>query len=421
MTIEYRWLENPIDPFIKLKDDADLGVPRTRNAGLRAATQCVAANAILAHFKDAPSVHYSRDNTHYAKRTSWVPDWYSRRNLVRATDALLGAGLIDCQTTKPSPAAWYRSNFSARPALLQRVAAISIFDFEELARPSVELRDRRTKQFVSPENWLSEDAEAFVTIATDVHEQNDLLMRVRIELARRYPRTSHGLIAVGPLIINPLKRRLRRIFLDSCDLGGRWYGGWWQNIPGCARSFIRINGEATREVDYSACQLRLAYGVAGFPDPLGGEVDQRRIKRELYGIAGVERPVAKQAFLIMLNARDQASAEKAVAEWLRDQEIECPNGRLAEARRIVCAVRDHFPEIGHLFFSDLGLRLQRFDSDICADVQRAFRAQGIVVLSVHDSFIIAARHEEALRDAMMTAFRDGMRCAHAWHAQRAPA
>ena len=52
----------------------------------------------------------------------------------------------------------------------------------------------------------------------------------------------------------------------------------------------------------------------------------------------------------------------------------------------------------------MGLRLQRVDSDLCAQVHREMRAQGIPVLSVHDSFITPRRAEPELRQTMEKAF-----------------
>ena len=64
------------------------------------------------------------------------------------------------------------------------------------------------------------------------------------------------------------KRQLRRIFNTPddhprFDLGGRVYGGWWQNIEREHRPKIRIDGERVADLDFSAMFLRLAYVRAG--------------------------------------------------------------------------------------------------------------------------------------------------------------
>lgn len=170
-----------------------------------------------------------------------------------------------------------------------------------------------------------------------------------------------------------------------------------------------INGELVVEVDYSACQLRLTYASVGQPDPLAGEVDQRDVKIDLYAGIGMDRDVAKRALLIMINARHQQSAELALAKWFRDNDRFLNDDKPLElAKRATRVVASHFAVLKSAFFSDLGLKLQRLDADICAEVQREFRARGIAVLSVHDSFIVARRHEEELRAVMSAAFKRGM-------------
>lgn len=250
-------------------------------------------------------------------------------------------------------------------------------------------------------------------LETDVVAQNSATALASIELRPgSYPRTQHGFVVIGPRVINPVRSNARRIFRDNLDHGGRWYGPWWQNIPSAARKALLIDDQTTAEVDFSACQLRLAHAVLGLPDPMRGQVDSRDHRIELYGMPDVQRSAAKSAVLIMLNARDGPAAVKALANQLIEGDS-VPVGCTAheEARRVVDAVVRHFPELAPLWFSDLGLQLQRIDGDICADVQAVFRHDKVVVLSIHDSFIIAAQYEERLRRVMAEAFASGMMAA----------
>ena len=61
--------------------------------------------------------------------------------------------------------------------------------------------------------------------------------------------------------------RLYRVFNNgSFDEGGRFYGGWWQNLPSEYRQFITINGHTTSEYDYSAPSiLAMLYAELGQP------------------------------------------------------------------------------------------------------------------------------------------------------------
>ena len=60
----------------------------------------------------------------------------------------------------------------------------------------------------------------------------------------------------------------RRIFAKGrLDKGGRFYGGWWQQIPSGYRSFIRIDGEPTVELDLGATVVTLLYSMRKVPLP----------------------------------------------------------------------------------------------------------------------------------------------------------
>ncbi len=51
------------------------------------------------------------------------------------------------------------------------------------------------------------------------------------------------------------------------NLGGRLFGGFWQNLPREERHRLRINGEPVADLDYSGMFPRLAYLAAGAPMP----------------------------------------------------------------------------------------------------------------------------------------------------------
>jgi hypothetical protein len=62
-------------------------------------------------------------------------------------------------------------------------------------------------------------------------------------------------------------------------------------------------------------------------------------------------------------------------------------------------VKKH-PKISHFFFSDVGVELQFLDSQIAEQVMLQGIQQGILVLSIHDSFIAQARHRATLKQIM---------------------
>ena len=60
------------------------------------------------------------------------------------------------------------------------------------------------------------------------------------------------------------RQTIRRIFNStSFDTGGRFYGGWWQNIPSAYRGLITIDGKRTAEFDYGRLHPTMLYAKKG--------------------------------------------------------------------------------------------------------------------------------------------------------------
>jgi hypothetical protein len=65
-------------------------------------------------------------------------------------------------------------------------------------------------------------------------------------------------------MINLANKTVRRIFnKSSFSYGGRYYGGWWQNIPSELRKYIILNRDYTVEIDYSGLHIYLLYALKG--------------------------------------------------------------------------------------------------------------------------------------------------------------
>jgi hypothetical protein len=96
-------------------------------------------------------------------------------------------------------------------------------------------------------------------------------------------------------------RSLCRIFNNrSFQLGGRFYGGWWQNTPQEYRRHITIDGEPTDEADYSALHPRLLYAKEG----LDSAEDPYDV-----GLDPEHRGWVKPAFHALINAGPRGIAQ----------------------------------------------------------------------------------------------------------------
>jgi len=122
------------------------------------------------------------------------------------------------------------------------------------------------------------------------------------------------------------------------------------------------------------------------------------------------RPVFKLLMLAAINADNRADAVKGARYDLsQDYDLltafpECLRDRWLVPAFEALAIM-HKP-IADYFFTGAGLWLQRKDSDIAERVMLTLLDKGIVAVPVHDSFLVAHPHTEALRKAMLAASKD---------------
>jgi hypothetical protein len=181
---------------------------------------------------------------------------------------------------------------------------------------------------------------------------------------------------------------LVRIFSNgSFKEGGRFYRGWWQNVPSEYRKHITIDMKRTVEYDFSQLNPHMLYYA--YNKELGEEDAYDRV------FDGEHRDLVKSAF----NAMIQASSP------LRN----CPMGidpsvadmSWSELRdRIIAA---HKP-IADLFFRGEGNKVQFVDSCICEGVMLHFAAMDAPALPIHDSFIMHHGFGGELEEAMRREF-----------------
>ena len=204
-----------------------------------------------------------------------------------------------------------------------------------------------------------------------------------------------------PLMLSD--RTLYRVFNDEdFQTGGRFYGGWWQEIPSAYRDRIVINGKRTVQLDYSGLHPRILYAMAG--ESLIGDPYEISLTPTLHAddTKGF-RKYLKKAFNAMLNAETVMTRP--------------PRGSWGKSKTYLkhwglrwCDIVDAFYErhslISDQFFTGVGAKLQRTDSDIAEDVMLAMhrRNSDIVVLPIHDGFICHHGYESELKAMMLGAY-----------------
>ena len=185
-------------------------------------------------------------------------------------------------------------------------------------------------------------------------------------------------------------RSLVRIFSNgSFKEGGRFYRGWWQNVPREYRKHITIDMKRTCEYDFSQLNPHMLYFA--YNKELGSEDAYNRV------LDGEHRDLVKSAF----NAMIQASSP--LRNCPRDIDPSVVDMSWGELRDRVIAA--HKP-IEHLFFDGIGNKMQFEDSCICEGVMLHFAAMDAPALPVHDSFIMHHGFGGELEEAMRRKFHD---------------
>ncbi|WP_375264021.1 hypothetical protein, partial [Palleronia sp.] len=157
----------------------------------------------------------------------------------------------------------------------------------------------------------------------------------------------------------------------------------------------------------------------------------------LYAMAGAELPsdcydlprwprdLAKLGLLVIINAKSIKAAIGAIAhsdgrKWTRDDhgnpigfthkrnlmQVLAEPGSLeaeAKAKELIADLKELHAPINRFFGKDMGAKLMRIDSAMAEAVMLDMFNKGIVVLPVHDSFLVQASKVDQLEAAMQKA------------------
>lgn len=216
------------------------------------------------------------------------------------------------------------------------------------------------------------------------YEDTWLTIQMRHMLQRFNRKLDQTVFSVPGVRADTSAKRLHRVFNDGeWEFGGRFYGGFWQQLSQkqYQRERILIDGEPCCELDFKATHASMIYNYAGEAAP-----------EDSYTIAGYDRADVKKAFLVLFNCESRTQTLNTMRS---KKHIQNSEGLLAAIEAAHPAIKDAF------YKRDNGLRLQYADSLIASGVMSDMYSKGIVCLPVHDSFIVQKRHEEALRESMV--------------------
>ena len=191
----------------------------------------------------------------------------------------------------------------------------------------------------------------------------------------------------------------KRRFENDLNTCGRYYvKGTFQNLPGKYRPSIKINGEATVELDIKNCHPLM---LASMDDEvLGEDFDCYSIPKLLE--IGITRDVAKSMLFPILFSSSKESAIKAIRLKLQ----ECDKKHISAVYVVDCFLEHNYFLEEYAYTKPLYGYLQHLDSSIATKIINHFTAKGVVVLCYHDSFRIQQQYEDELYQMIVDSYND---------------
>ena len=192
--------------------------------------------------------------------------------------------------------------------------------------------------------------------------------------------------------------QLRRVFSrGDMSLHGRFYGGWWQSISSKKkhyRTHITIDGHRTCEVDFSSVCLRIVYALKGISiDPKEDLYDIGLPEKQ--GAPGQRRDLVKKYINAIMN--DEKGTFRLKKEKLRQLGLTHEDLHSLVLKR-------HDP-IKEELIAGIGLKTQFIDSRIAETIMLTMMDLGVLVLPIHDSFIVIDKHQKLLENIMLESFK----------------
>lgn len=264
--------EWPVRPELQTTTEVDLGY---QHFGLEPLPwpASSARNALLlsiteAHVSGGSGVHYSRDRNWYARHAKTLPGYFTYRTVVAAANSLASATNLFVHIKAPP----------ADPRAVLGRPRRSVLAFATPPRPAVILSLSEGAQ-TRPADWvILRDArkrpKSFtptpLTIASEQLLQRHSELISGTSFTIDHPMAvalEGGCFRIADKTIYTTRRALVRIFNRKLNRGGRFYRGFWLNLPKQLRGALRIDGQPVFEYDYACCHLRLLYGAAELPFP----------------------------------------------------------------------------------------------------------------------------------------------------------
>ncbi|MCY7362581.1 MAG: hypothetical protein LH629_11035, partial [Ignavibacteria bacterium] len=316
-------------------------------------------------------------------------------------------GLIESETGFRNPNENYGqlTKIKATDSFLQKLLKITDPMIQDVSPPElVILKNRNDKK-----NIDYRDSKKIINIRDSLKEYNILrqqsvfnlsnLTNDEISAKKRYlDLFSIGCHNEGEILLrNPY---IYRVFNNNFLYGGRYYNGIESNMPKTLRSKLKINNNETIELDYSCLHIQMLYNLEGL------QLKQNAYD-QLAGDDNILRAIYKLIGLVSINANNIKSALNGIRNEIREIDYYKILPDLSDKSLMPMYQRwiDEHKPISKYFNSDIGIKLQYYDSVIAAGIIKYFTEKSISVLVIHDSFVIEKKYKDELLDIMNSEYK----------------
>ncbi|MCX6158718.1 MAG: hypothetical protein NTY74_12140 [Ignavibacteriae bacterium] len=194
-----------------------------------------------------------------------------------------------------------------------------------------------------------------------------------------------------------------RVFRETFEKFGRYSATTETLLKKQYRPYFKINNAPTVELDFQAMHIRMLYNM----ENLDYQDDPYAIAATSYeDVKYRERGLFKGLGLMSINAKTEDGTVRALRDDLLEDEDnprDIPHGDIAKMLDHWLVV--HEP-ISKYLCTNIGLSLMYKDSQIAEKVIKHFTDRGIMILCIHDSFIIDRVHEAELKTVMSAAYQN---------------
>jgi len=208
--------------------------------------------------------------------------------------------------------------------------------------------------------------------------------------------------------IDLTKKKMKRVFNNnSFAQGGRFYNGFWMEMPSALRLRLIIDMQKVIEADYSGIHIHLLYNQIG--------IDYGAKMEDPYAVPGYKetkehRNLFKKLLLAAINAEGdgkstgETKAIRALLKHIKYNRADYPD-EIPKLRTVLEDFKEYHKPISGFLCTAKGMFLMCQDSQIAELVMKSMLARGVTVLPVHDSFVCPKQYSDTLLDVMTWAYQ----------------